>query len=138
MPNQPYDSSVSSKAVQSTDAAAPRLLGVGDTIWYFNINRRVYPAREFGKPHASLGPIYREHWVATKIIGETTRSWLCEYGRKCAKKGDRLGWALSEAEVDDDCFVSEERHRIADAVLRTRDAATLREVARIIGYQATT
>jgi len=49
-------------------------LKVGDTVWVFDINRRVYDGNGLG---AKI--IYREHFRPVHIIGETSRSWILDY-----------------------------------------------------------
>jgi hypothetical protein len=47
---------------------------VGDKVWLFSENRRVYPKNS----KFSSGPIYAEHFYQVTIDGETSRSWLIE------------------------------------------------------------
>ena len=105
----------------------------GDTIWRFDENRRVYSPAPAGKVYSTGGPIYREHWVATKIVGETSRSWITtHWGQKAPKRGPHPGWAFTEGEVDDRVYVHENRHLIADDVQRISDADKLRRIAAIL------
>jgi len=54
---------------------------VGDKVWLFDTNRRVYP-----KGSITSAPIYAEHFYQTTIDDETPRSWII--GRqKYSKKG---------------------------------------------------
>jgi len=118
-----------------------RDLAVGGRIWYFDSNRRVYPPLRTGQLWPDSGPIYREHWVAVEIKGETTRSWITCYG-KCPKKGHSKPWALYEEEVDADCYIHNYRYIIARKVEHltfgeydTFDVyLKLRNIAGIIGY----
>jgi len=105
-------------------------LKVGDTIWRFDINRRVYRER-------NVGPIYREHWVPEEITGQTSRSWLLgRWGaRKVPKKGDHHGYAFTPKEVDDDCYLKENRYLIAQRVQYLDDVEQLRKIAEIVGYK---
>ena len=86
-------------------------LQVGDTIWYFDTNRRVYPPPEPGRIWASGGPIWREHWRPVQITGETSRSWVLGSGcwivgkvvTKIPKRGDdplRKHFAFTREELD--------------------------------------
>lgn len=105
-------------------------LGVGSTIWMFDSNRRVYDKNKGGNP------IYREHWRPAKITGETSRSWITDrWGQKVLKRGPHPGAAFTQEEVDDDVFINDNRYTISDAVRRCRDAATLRAVALLVGYE---
>lgn len=112
---------------------------VGDKIWRFDDNRRVYPKAPPGKLWPRGGPIYREHWYEVEITGETSRSWVVGkgYGEcKVPKKGVHHGFAFTKQELDDACYVHEHAHKLGDEVRRLRDAATLRLVANAIGYEA--
>ena len=113
---------------------------IGDPVWLFDDNRRVYP--EGGRTFGGGGPIYREHFVEMVISGETAKSWIvsrgrCEHG-KIPKIGDgdtramkngawRSTIYLSRVAVEDDIYCHDNRVRIADDVRRA-DAATLRAI----------
>jgi len=104
---------------------------IGQTIWIFDINRRVY--RE---PRSMSGsPIYREHWRPVRIDAETSRSWVTQYGEKIPKKGEHRGVAFTEQEVDDDVWCNSHRSKIADAIYRLEDVATLRAIADLVGFK---
>ena len=110
---------------------------VGDPIWLFNVNRRVY-TREPGRPYGG-GLIYREHWEVRKITGETSRSWLvARWERdtkptKVPKKGLHPGWAFTQQEVDLDCWLHEHRVKILREAERASDLVLIK-VARVLGY----
>lgn len=127
-------------------------LKIGDSVWVFDPNRRVY--RRDAKGNSVGGPIYREHWREHFIVGETRVSWLVGFTRdlphdhRCVlrmPKADPTGVAekgfgrrrvlLSPAAVEDDAWVAENRCRISDAVNRCRDADTLRRIAEMVGYK---
>ena len=101
---------------------------VPDAVYRFDINRRVYEKRGgFG----SGGAIYREHWVKFTVIGETKMSWLVkEYPHKLAKKK-----VMTASEVDDDCWVHGNAHRIIDKIRQCNDASVLRAVADLVGFK---
>jgi len=104
---------------------------IGDTVWIFDENHRVYRKDENGRSFG--GPIYREHWVPTKITGETTRSWLIGYGEKIPKKGwNPRAVAFSLQEVEEQAYVMDNRHRLGDRVRDLRDAPTMRAIAAIL------
>jgi hypothetical protein len=111
---------------------------VGDTLFHFDINRRVYD-----KPLAGTGRIfgtiiYREHFKPLKIIGETRQSWLLEFGYK-AKKGDdpiKRGGFYTEVEMEDNIWTHDHRHKVRDLLDRA-SPTQLREVAEILGYTST-
>lgn len=102
-------------------------------VWIFDSNRRIYPPAPNGKLWASGGPIYREHWVKHEVAGETRASYITKHGGKVPKKGGH-GFALSEAEVEDDVWRHDHRWRIAKIVGDLRDVSILRKVADVVGY----
>lgn len=110
-------------------------LKVGDTIWKFDQNRRVYPKAAPGRIWPDGGPIWREHWRQVEITGETRVSWLTGWG-KCPKKGRDVGvWAFTQLEIDEQTYVHDHAYRIADAVKRCQDPNALRTIADIVGYK---
>lgn len=102
-------------------------------VWVFDSNRRVYRRDEDGRPYG--GPIWREHWRRHEIVGETTRSWITKHGTKIPKKGG-YGIAFTEEEIDRAAYIQDNRHRIADRVLRLDDHDTLKRIAELVGYEA--
>jgi hypothetical protein len=109
---------------------------IGSQVWIFDGNRRIY--RE-----GQSGPVYREHFVAHTVIGGTRSSWLLSGGFKVDKRTGLLrkplgGWyavrpqVYTLSQVNDDCYVNTERHRIADLVARIRDANVLRKVEAVL------
>lgn len=104
-------------------------LHVGATIWIFNGSRRVYRKGE-------SAPIYREHFEAVTITGETGRSWVTRHGRKIPKRGTQpLDVYFSQAQIDDAVYVHDHGWRIADVLRRCHDANTLRQIADLLGYK---
>lgn len=99
--------------------------------WVFDINKRVYRRDENGRPCGG-GPIWREHWRETKIVGETKVSWITEWGKKIPKKGGQ-GICFSERELDEASWVQENRNRLSDAVRSLKDFTTLKSVSEILG-----
>lgn len=116
---------------------------VGDTVWLFDENRRVYAPRKEGQGLSSGPPIFREHFVPHEIVGETIRTWLVGKGtlENVRKKdltyrhwnGGRVRIFTSEQEVDDACYVHDTRHKIGRAVERCRDAVLLKQIAALVG-----
>lgn len=99
-------------------------------VWVFDQNRRVYPKDGNG------GPIPREHWRKRKVVGETSRSWVLEYGTKVPKKNPHWGFLFSETELDEWCWDKENRYKITVWINdRAVNTATLRKVADLIGYR---
>lgn len=103
-------------------------LGVGSTVWRFDVNRREYEVVDGRKI------IYRSHWRPLKITGETARSWIVPQfegdrsPRKAPKKGPHRGWAFSQREVDMDVFL----HNSWDSALRELREALSSDHARYI------
>lgn len=112
---------------------------VGDHIYRFDINRRVYE-RKPGKKYGGR-IIYREHWQELSITGETSRSWLVQRFSgdrsplKVPKKGAHRGWAFSKEEVEMDVFLNEAMPKIRDRLSWTHreDPQVLLRVAKAMG-----
>lgn len=109
-------------------------LKIGDTLYNFDGNRRVY------QPGLRGGTIYEKHFEAVKIVGETKLSWVMDRsGAKVNKKtldsscqfADRGYFTASAMETD--IWLHEHRHRIVREVERV-GIEHLKEIARIIGY----
>jgi hypothetical protein len=107
-------------------------LKVGDIVWFFDDNHRVYETDKNGLSHG--GPIWRKKWKPCKVLGETTRSFVLEYGQKIPKKNKPNGLAYSEQELNEKFFVHENAYKIGCAVKTVKDAEKLKLIAKIIGY----
>jgi hypothetical protein len=115
-------------------------LKIGDTIYRFDGNRRVYRPAPPGR--FSSGPIYSEHFEPLKIIGENRVSWLLEKGWK-AKKSDLSsarafeyggrGFFTAEG-MEDDIWQHDHRHKIRDLFDRC-SPAQLRLIASVLEYE---
>jgi hypothetical protein len=104
-------------------------------IWAFQPERRIYPKPAPGQKQSQFAaPIWREHWVKTKIVGQSPRNWIGEYGSKYAKADQGIRWVHTEKEVNDLAWVNDNAHKIAECVRRLKDAQSMREIARILGY----
>jgi hypothetical protein len=116
---------------------------VGDTVWIFDGNRRVYEQGSHGPP------IYAKHWIESTIISETRTSLVLDrhaFGRKVDKatgelRGNELGAmrrqvAFSRQAVDDDIWLSENRHRISRDINTCADVVTLREIDALLKSKA--
>ncbi len=113
---------------------------VGDTVWIFDSNRRVYK-------DGRGGAIYAEHWYSTKIVGENRASWIVlPHGRgmkidkkTCALRGELYGTRaqveFSRDAVDADIWLMENRWRIAELLQRCNDVTVLKAVAKAIGLK---
>jgi hypothetical protein len=108
-------------------------LKVGSTVWYHDVNHRVYTKPKVGRLWGEIIP--RASWRPLKITGETSRSWITASGTKLPKKGEwHPHWVQTESEVDDWEWQRVHCHPIADAVRGLRDADKLRQIAALIGY----
>lgn len=111
-------------------AAHPRgevmTVEIGSTVWVFDANRRVYDKAKRGG-----GPIYREHFKPLKVVGETTRSWELESGLKVSKK-TLEGVMTTQAQIDDACWVHENRYRLFWLVNRCERADILRQIDQLL------
>ena len=111
---------------------------IGDTLYRFDGNRRVYRDRSAS---GGGGPIYREHFEALKIIGENKVSWLLERGWK-AKKSNLTSAAslqyggcgfFTADGMEDDIWLHDHKHKVRD-LFEHASVVQVREVARILGY----
>ena len=106
---------------------------VGDTLYYFDQNRRKYSKPPPGSDRIWGDIIYAEHFAPEKIIGETRVSWCFEYGRK-AKKSDPTQYGFYTAEqMADKIYEHDNGYKISDLV-RHAPAKHLKQIAEIIGY----
>lgn len=111
-------------------------LKIGDTLYRFDGNRRVYVD---GKG----GPIYREHFEPLKIVGENKVSWILERDWNANKKdlssvrarqfGGR-GFFTAEG-MEADIWRKENIHKIR-ALLDSASPNQLDQVAIILGYKS--
>lgn len=100
-----------------------RMPQIGDTVWVFDMNQR---------------------WDARKIVSETSRSWVLNFGPKVPKKGPKVpkkgpctrAIAFSQDDIDRQDYVRCNRHRIGRDVGCINDYAVLRKVAELVGYVA--
>lgn len=120
-------------------------LTVGQTVWLFDVNRRRYREPEPGRLYPAGGPIYAEHWTEVQVASVAPRGGSVELsnGRRlrrdeggvfCGGSG-RIRLAVTRAEVDADIYINTHRHGICDAVRACGDAAILRQIAALVGYE---
>jgi hypothetical protein len=112
---------------------------VGDTVWVFDKNRRVYPPRVVGDGGFRF-PIWREHWQPLKVVGETSRSWLLDGWDKLKVpkvNADPRRFAFSQAEIDEQAWLHENHYRIISKIQYSSDTQLFREIAALIGYKET-
>ncbi len=113
-------------------------LAVGDYVWEFDPNRRHYTEPVNGRQFGDF--IWRECWVKRQIVGENRASWILgqSYSAKKVPKRTRpeRGYLISEQELDDACYVNDNRVRLGNEVQRLQygsdDARKLREVEAIL------
>jgi len=129
-------------------APATPPLAVGSTLWIFDENRRVYPKEKLPNGQmCSFGPIWREHWQATVITGETRVSWLVRGPNSRAGKiskrdlaaGTMRGVLSSERDLDAACVVQQHAYKIGQRVQRMAGGVAaehvLRQIAALVGYE---
>jgi hypothetical protein len=114
---------------------AADVIKIGDALYRFDSNRRVYSLDASGRAHG--GPIYAEHFERGEVVGETKFSWLCRitYGEHKVNKKTMLeaspGWSpyrwYTEAQRDEALWDKRHRREIVARVEQC-DAATLRRV----------
>ena len=110
-------------------------LKVGDTVWVFDPNFRVY--RKDANGHSTSGPIWRESWRPYLIESETSRRWVLKYGRiKVPKKrADFTNLAYSQSEIDELGWMHDRRAKIVRMVQQCSNTAVLRHIAALVGYK---
>ena len=107
---------------------------IGDTVWYFDPNHRVYKKDANGK--GTGGPIWRDHWRPAKGTGETRLSWIVGHDYYEVFRIKKKQWSAmialgaistSEEHITQLQFV-EDRFKIASAVGKCLDYATLKAI----------
>lgn len=103
---------------------------LGDDVWMFSENRRVYNRLPDGRPVGNA--IYREHFYKMNIESETSRSWIVG-GEKYAKsKPDGL---YSKEMMEENIWCKENRFGIIDLIRYNANAEQLKQIADIVGYK---
>lgn len=112
---------------------------VGDTVWLFDGNRRVYAEGNRN------GAIYAEHWYADEIVDQTRTSWCLKGGHKVDKTtgelrikdafGRRRTVEFSREAVDLDIWVHRNRYRIVEDA-KAADAETLKAIDALLTARA--
>lgn len=117
------------------------MLKIGDTIYRFDVNRRKYSPPPPGSGRIWGDLIYREHFHALKIVGETRHSWVLEHNYK-AKKSDLAKPHLpgrtfhTEEQMEENVWRNTHRMKIVDWIQTHATTAQLKQIAEIIGYSA--
>jgi hypothetical protein len=115
-------------------------LKVGDVLWRFDQNCRVYPTDAAGKTIPG-GPIYSRHFRPVVIIGETRGTWLVgDHGRwKVNKKTlrtakDADGWHVqmfTKEQMDDMVYVNDHALPLSEKVRSCRNVMLLKQIAQL-------
>lgn len=106
---------------------------IGDTLYYFNVNRRKYRKPEPGRQYGTI--IYAEHFEPMEIVGENKVSWLMKYGHKAPKKDPESKGYYTAQGMADNIWAHDHRHKLRDLLDRA-SPTELREVAKVLGYNA--
>lgn len=110
---------------------------IGDTVYQFDVNRRVYKKDAAG--HSTGGPIYREHFRPYVIVGEDKRSWILDTPER-SWAGEPFPGKVAKAkvltadEMDADCWRHDHRYQLSQAISRCNDVAILKQIAALVGY----
>lgn len=111
-------------------------LKVGDSLFNFDGNRRVYRKGGGG------APIYREHFREEEIISETSMSWIVgpqkvKVNKKTLESSMKFadGGYFTKTGMEDDIWSKDHRYKIVREVERV-GAEHLRQIARIVGYSS--
>lgn len=110
---------------------------IGDTLYWFDVDRRVYD-----KPGMGGRTIYAEHFRAEEIVGETKLSWLVGHWKTKVNKAKltaagRHGWGptlyYTAEGRDAQIWLEGHKHEILRMVGRA-DAETIKKIAALVGY----
>lgn len=106
---------------------------IGDSVWLFDINRRVYVDDQGNRTSV---PVWLHHWHECKIVGETSRSWILNYfNKKVPKKdADNRQVCFCWEQVLGYAWVHNNRSKI-ELAIRGLSLEKLREVAAVIDYK---
>ena len=105
---------------------------VGDKVWIFDTNRRVYP-KVNGR--VTGGPIYAEHFVQAEITGETSKSWIVREGQRETKINKKtLAGIYTDEQKADKIWARCHRHDIVRLV-QSCDVEQLKQIAKILNYE---
>lgn len=121
---------------------AKRKFEVGQGVWFFDVNHRVYPEPPKGKVYCSSGPIYEKHYLERTIYGIEGRSYVI--GPPNSPTGwstRKYGFAKAERvfrtdeEKAADTYLNIHRYKIVRMVERCSDPLLLMKVAELVGYR---
>lgn len=126
-------------------------LKVGDTIYRYDENHRVYDRNAKGE--AKGPPIFSGYFRPYRIVGEEKRSWILaavygdgEVSRVQSKLGKHIvdtrpagygGAPMWSSEAMREACIWRHTHgyALSEAVRRCVDLEALKEIARLVGYQ---
>jgi hypothetical protein len=122
---------MTSKKQKQTSA---RKFAVGQRVWEFDQNHRVYV-------EGQIGPVFSEHFRPYKVVGIEGRSYRIGAGSDPERRSSLVGFAKAEKtyytdeEKAEAIWEDSHRYRIVDQVKRV-DVRALRKIAELIGYKA--
>lgn len=121
---------------------------IGDKVWIFDSNQRVYEDQDGNKTSRAW---YRGYFVEKYIIGETKQSWIIgnqnreidhtsniKVNKKTLtyKRGARTSLDeklyVSEEIINQECWIKENRCSISEAVNRCNDYDKLKKIEEIL------
>jgi hypothetical protein len=105
---------------------------VSSRLYYFDQNRRIYEMNGVRK----RSPYHEGYFIPIKVVSETDKEIICEYGTIKKKTmeyhfGRSKYKVYTEQQKNDDVYVQENRHTIAEKV-RTLSADKLRMVEAVL------
>ena len=113
-------------------------LGIGSTVWRYDMNYRRYVDPLPGERYSRGAPIWIKHWRPEKIASETSRSWVTTTGLKIPKKHTPTrfdNFATSEADIRRRQWIEEHRYRVSELIQRCDDGEVLERIAGWLGYK---
>lgn len=108
---------------------------VGDKVWIFDNNHRVYEDKNGNRSNYAL---YSGHFREFIITGETKQSWVIGSLKVNKKTLEVKGHALdphlflSQEEVNENCWVHENKYDILKKIERSADYGLLKEIERLL------
>ena len=114
-------------------------LKVGDKVWIFDSNRRVYQDDKGNKLKRCW---YKGYFVEREIEGETKQSWIINYQgeikvnkktlRYKAEYGKDGKLHTSEEEIDRECWINDNHYEIKEKVGQCNDYDKLKRIELIL------
>ena len=128
------------KVADNKQAVVDTVPKVGDVVWFFDQNRRVYVNHGF----SSGAPIWREHWVKMVVCAENKRSIFVGESMGRSKRTDKAQWsngetpagyARDEQEIAALRWAKDNVFPIVRRVQNDATPAQLAAIADLLGYQ---